>query len=260
MTNSRDLLRDLRRLAARRAPAGLAEAILASVGLADSYAVVDCALGPVHVAWGEHGITAVSRAADDALFERAYRERYGHAVARADDGHPMARAAQRAADGERVRLRFDLDHLSEFERAVLLKALEIPRGEVRPYGWIAREIGRPAAVRAVGTALRKNPIPLLIPCHRVVRTDGSLGQYAMGGPEAKRTLLDAEAANVDELTTLAEAGIRYIGSDTTHVYCYPTCHHARRITPAHRRMFASEAAAATAGYHPCKSCRPSLSA
>jgi O-6-methylguanine DNA methyltransferase len=72
---------------------------------------------------------------------------------------------------------------------VLMKALEIPRGEVRTYGWIAREIGRPKAVRAVGTALAKNPIPLFIPCHRVVRSDGSIGQYGCGGPVNKRRLL-----------------------------------------------------------------------
>ena len=72
------------------------------------------------------------------------------------------------------------------------KALEIPRGEVRPYGWIAAEIGRPKAVRAVGTALGHNPVPLIVPCHRVVRTDGTIGQYSLGGPGNKRTILSAE--------------------------------------------------------------------
>ena len=86
--------------------------------------------------------------------------------------------------------------MTEFERAVLLKALEIPRGEVRTYGWIAAEIGRPAAVRAVGSALRKNPVPVLIPCHRVVRSDGHIGQYALGGSDAKRTILAAEGLAV----------------------------------------------------------------
>ena len=79
----------------------------------------------------------------------------------------------------------DLRGLSEFEQAVLLKAREIPRGQVRTYGWIASEIGRPLAVRAVGTALRKNPVPIFIPCHRVVRSDRQLGQYALGGTEQK---------------------------------------------------------------------------
>ena len=64
-----------------------------------------------------------------------------------------------------------------------MKALEIPRGEVRPYGWIAAEIGRPKAVRAVGTALGHNPVPLIVPCHRVVRSDGMIGQYSLGGPQ-----------------------------------------------------------------------------
>ena len=67
---------------------------------------------------------------------------------------------------------------NEFERAVLEKALEIPRGEVRPYSWIASEIGRPKAVRAVGSALAHNPVPLVMPCHRVVRADGMIGQYS----------------------------------------------------------------------------------
>ena len=78
----------------------------------------------------------------------------------------------------RVRLQFDLRRLSPFERDVLRKTLEIPRGEARTYGWIAREIGRPGAVRAVGSALNKNPIPLLIPCHRVVRSDGQIAAQA----------------------------------------------------------------------------------
>ena len=93
--------------------------------------------------------------------------------------------------------------MTEFERAVLLKALEIPRGEVRTYGWIAAEIGHPAAVRAVGSALRKNPVPVLIPCHRVVRSDGHVGQYALGGTEAKRTILAAEGLHGEEIERLA---------------------------------------------------------
>ena len=65
---------------------------------------------------------------------------------------------------------------------MLTKTLEIPSGEVRPYGWVAREIGRPKAVRAVGSALGRNPVPVLIPCHRVVRSDGHVGNYGLGVP------------------------------------------------------------------------------
>ena len=120
-----------------------------------------------------------------------------------------------------------------------MKALEIPRGEVRPYGWIAAEIGRPKAVRAVGTALGHNPVPLIVPCHRVVRSDGMIGQYSLGGPENKRTILAEEGANPDELEALARAGVRYFGSDTTRIYCLPTCRDARRVTARHLVHFPS---------------------
>jgi O-6-methylguanine DNA methyltransferase len=86
----------------------------------------------------------------------------------------------------------------------LIKAREIPAGQVRPYGWIASEIGRPKAVRAVGTALGRNPVPLLIPCHRVVRTDGRVGDYAFG-PPAKRALLAAEGLDPDALVGAVSA-------------------------------------------------------
>jgi O-6-methylguanine DNA methyltransferase len=146
--------------------------------------------------------------------------------------------------------------LTEFERAVLLKTLEIPPGEIRPYGWIAAEIDRPKAVRAVGTALAHNPIPLFIPCHRVVRSDGHLGRYSLGGPAAKRSALASEGVAIEPLEALARAGVRYLGSDTTHIFCYPTCRHARKLTIKHEVRFPSVRAAVGLGYRACKVCRP----
>src|SRR5260370_17605854 len=90
-------------------------------------------------------------------------------------------------------MRFGQRGLSSLEGAVVRKSGEIPRGGVRRYGWVARESGPPAAVRAVGTALANNPIPYFIPCHRVVRTDGHIGNYGGGGPEAKKAILTLEA-------------------------------------------------------------------
>ena len=77
--------------------------------------------------------------------------------------------------------------LTDFEWQVLQASMRIPLGETRSYKWVAAEIGRPKAVRAVGQALRKNPYPLIIPCHRVVKSDGSLGAYAgkMDGKKAR---------------------------------------------------------------------------
>jgi O-6-methylguanine DNA methyltransferase len=163
---------------------------------------------------------------------------------------------RRLAGDRRARIELDLRGSTSFEVAVWRKALEIPRGEVRPYGWVAAEIGRPKAVRAVGTALAHNPIPLVVPCHRVVRSDGTIGRYSLGGPENKRRILAAEGLDPDAMEAEAGAGIRFLGSDTTRIVCLPTCQHARRITARHRVPFGSLRAARAAGYRPCKRCRP----
>jgi O-6-methylguanine DNA methyltransferase len=247
---------------AEPAPPHLGHAALVAVGLADDYAVIDSPLGPLRVAWNARGVSAVDGSPDDRSFEQAFLARTGRRPARAGSLPPgLARAIERRLGGDRrARIDLDLRGSSEFEQAVWRKALEIPRGEVRPYGWIAAEIGRPKAVRAVGTALGHNPIPLIVPCHRVVRTDGHIGQYSLGGPENKRTILAAEGADPDGLEDLARRGIRFIGSDTTRIYCLPTCHHARRVTAAHEVRFRSAAESEAAGYRACKVCRPSRGA
>jgi O-6-methylguanine DNA methyltransferase len=150
----------------------------------------------------------------------------------------------------------DLRGRAEFEQAVWHKALEIPRGEVRPYGWIAAEIGRPKAVRAVGSALGRNPVPLIVPCHRVVRTDGTIGQYSLGGSSNKRRVLEAEGLDLPRLERLAARGVRLVGSDTTHIVCHPSCHHAKRITERHVVAFHALVDAQRAGYRACRDCRP----
>jgi O-6-methylguanine DNA methyltransferase len=83
-----------------------------------------------------------------------------------------------------------------FERAVYRAVAAIPAGEVRSYKWVARRIGRPRAARAVGNALNKNRHPGLIPCHRVVMSDGSMGGYSKG-PSAKRRILRSEGIDLE---------------------------------------------------------------
>jgi methylphosphotriester-DNA--protein-cysteine methyltransferase len=83
-----------------------------------------------------------------------------------------------------------------------------------------------------------------------------IGQYSLGGPENKRTILTEEGADPDGLESLARAGVRYFGSDTTRIFCMPTCSDARRVTERHLRHFRSADAAAAAGYRPCRHCRP----
>lgn len=252
----RSLETGLRALRAQ-APLVVGFAALVAVGLADRYAPIATPLGRAFVAWNGRGVSWISAAeADD--FETRFTALVGRPIERVSAlPERLARAIERRLAGDRrARVPLDLRGHTPFEVAVWRKALEIPRGEVRPYAWIAAEIGRPRAVRAVGTALAHNPVPLVVPCHRVVRSDGRLGQYSMGGPDAKRRILGSEGLDADALEQEAASGIRFTGSDTTHIVCHPTCRDARRVTNRHRVGFASLAAAAAAGYRPCRHCRP----
>ena len=221
---------------------------------------MDSPIGPLTVVWNGLGVVAVEAMGvegDDA-FEVAHLAQTGRRVLRADAlPERLASAIGRRLDGDRrVRIDLDLRGHTSFERDVWSKALEIPRGEVRPYGWIAAEIGRPKAVRAVGSALGHNPVPLIVPCHRVVRSDGMIGQYSLGGPDNKRAMLASEGVDVPGLERLASSGIRYVGSDTTKIFCLPTCRHARRVTDRHRLEFHSVAEGQARGYRACLVCRP----
>lgn len=246
---------DLKRLGALKAPPGFADRVLASAGLIDRYARFETVIGPVFVAWTANGVSAAMRARDAREFEEWFRRDVRRPVVAAEPPAGLAGRIAAQLSGNR-RMRFDLRGLTDFERAVLMKALEIPRGQVRPYGWIAREIGHPLAVRAVGTALANNPIPYFIPCHRVIRSDGVIGNYSGGGPEAKRDILTLEGVRLNRLQELAHRGVRYEGVRSTKVYCYPTCHHALRAHEENVIWLHDAAEARARGFRPCKSCRP----
>jgi O-6-methylguanine DNA methyltransferase len=239
-------------------PPTLAPAVLERVGLADAFVTVDGPAGPLLVAYNGRGISATAPGSDADGFAERFAARFRRPLRPA--GRPpaglVAQVERLLGSGRRATPpRYDLRGTTEFERAVLAKAQEIPRGQVRPYAWVAGELGQPAAVRAVGAALGRNPIPVLIPCHRVVGSDGRLTGYAWGVPY-KRTLLAAEGADPDELERLGRRGTRFFGSDTTRIYCYPTCAHARRTTNRHLMKFTGAADAAAVGYRPCRVCRP----
>jgi O-6-methylguanine DNA methyltransferase len=240
------------------APAAVGEGALVEAGLADGFGPIETPLGTAFVAWNGRGVSWVGLADDPVRFGHSLSTHTGR-PAYAADRLParLGRAVRRRLAGDRrAKIAIDLRGSTSFEAAVWLKALEIPRGEVRPYGWIAAEIGHDKAVRAVGTALAHNPVPLVVPCHRVVRSDGTIGNYSMGGSENKRRILAAEGLDVPALEAEAAAGIRFVGSDTTRIVCHPTCRDARRVTPRHRVRFRSMAQARAAGYRPCRHCRP----
>ncbi len=244
----------------RSAPAGVMGAVLREA--ADGMGVVETALGPMRVAFGPKGIRAVRSALEpEAEFVAWYAGRLGRPPVPREVPAALARAVADAAAGRGDRnAPVDLAAARGFQRTVLETIRRIPPGEARPYGWVAREAGRPRAVRAVGTALARNPVPLLVPCHRVVPASGGIGAYSLGGAGTKRAVLEAEGAPVDEMETLAREGTRYVGCRTTGIYCHPTCRHVRRVSPASRVPLADARAAARAGFRPCKVCRPAAAA
>lgn len=138
----------------------------------------------------------------------------------------------------------DLKGIPEFQAKVLAAAARIPYGEVTSYAALADAVGRPRAARAVGNALGANPVPVIVPCHRIIRGDGTWGHYVFGA-RMKTALLTLER------TTPA-----FVGSDTTHIVCRHGCAHEQRINERHRIVFASVADARTVGYRPCRICRP----
>ena len=142
-----------------------------------------------------------------------------------------------------------------FQQRVWQALREIPVGQTASYAEIAQRIGSPKAVRGVAWACAANALAVAIPCHRVVRADGRVGDY-MFGPERKEQLLRAEHAELDVLAGYARRGVHFLGSDSTGIVCFPTCHNARRISAAHRREFRTVAGALAAGYRPCHTCRP----
>jgi len=164
--------------------------------------------GPVHVVGSRYGIAAVERGLSAEAVAVRIGERIGEPVAvtsggRASDLRSIeaglrAVAAVVAGHEPPPDLLLDWRGVSDWDRRVLEGARTLGRAEITSYGRLARRIGAPGAARAVGSAMGRNPFWLLIPCHRVVAGDGSIGGYG-GGPDAlevKRDLLALEGISV----------------------------------------------------------------
>jgi methylated-DNA-[protein]-cysteine S-methyltransferase len=165
----------------------------AAEGLLDAaYDLYESPLGTLLVAATDRGVCRIAYTPDPDAVAAAV----GPRVLRA----PRAVALARSELDEYfagTRRHFDLDvdlRAAPFQRDVLTELARVPYGEVATYGELARRIGRPRAARAVGGALNRNPIPIVLPCHRVVGAGGSLVGYA-GGLDRKRTLLALEGVS-----------------------------------------------------------------
>jgi methylated-DNA-[protein]-cysteine S-methyltransferase len=162
---------------------------------------VPSAYGVIVLVWREGGESPVQR----IFLSSGESETRAGAFPRAEPGSNSAidslrRDMERFLSGEPVVLDVrlcDLGRCNSFQRRVLLAEHAIPRGLVSTYGRIARHIGAPGAARAVGTALARNPFPIVVPCHRAVRANGALGGFR-GGLDMKRRLLEGEGVPFEE--------------------------------------------------------------
>jgi methylated-DNA-[protein]-cysteine S-methyltransferase len=165
-------------------------------GLLDvAYATVDTPVGRLLLAATDAGLVRVAYEVEDheAVLE-TLAARLSPRILRAPSRlDAAAREIDEYFAGQRRSFDVPLDFAlsSGFRRGVLARLTEINYGTTATYTTVAAAAGSPRAVRAVGTACATNPLPLVVPCHRVVRSDGSIGQY-LGGPEAKKTLLSLE--------------------------------------------------------------------
>lgn len=219
---------------------------------ADSFFSLDSPLGTLYVVAGARGVKyATPHPASEEEFVRHYGELFGRLVVpMEDDGGGLAENVSAALAGEKIEVPLDLVEKTDFQRRVMEVVRRIPRGEVRPYSWVAGEAGTPRASRAVGTVMANNPMPLIVPCHRVIRNDGKTGNYGFD-PEKKVKLLRREGVPVEEV-----ARAPYVAARTTGVVCHATCRDARQTKEENRRPFRSASAAVDAGFRPCKACRP----
>lgn len=161
------------------------------------YTEIDSVFGNIVIMWEKIPKIKVKQ-----ILLPAHKDRFNKIVTRAIPSttqviNELGENITRFLKGESLNFTLDiidLDVCSEFQKRVVLAEYGIPRGYVSTYGWIAKHIGSPNASRAVGRVLATNPFPLVIPCHRAVRSNGELGGY-QGGVEMKRRLLKMEGIN-----------------------------------------------------------------
>jgi methylated-DNA-[protein]-cysteine S-methyltransferase len=166
-------------------------------GLLDvSYRTIDSPLGPLLLAATEEGLVRVAFSGEDhdSVLSRLAADISPRILRTPRRLDRVARQLDEYFAGKRrgFTVPVDLQLARGFRRSVLLHLREIPYGKTQSYTAVAKAAGNPSAVRAAASACSHNPLPLVVPCHRVVRSDGSFGEY-LGGPEAKRALLSMEA-------------------------------------------------------------------
>jgi methylated-DNA-[protein]-cysteine S-methyltransferase len=229
-----------------------------------AYRVFPSPVGPILLARSEQGVLLVEYLGRRRRPRPAQLGRLRRFELVEGDGETevFARELSEYLEGRRTRLDWPLDLRlvrGDFHREVLRRTAEIPYGAVVSYAGLAHEVGKPRAVRAAAQALRWNPVPIVIPCHRVVGSSGALTGYAGGTTERKQHLLAIEG-----IPTRKAGHDFHIRRDAMYVlapgdseYCLPTC---ASVDPFPRGgvLFASRQRAELQGLMPCTTCRPDL--
>ena len=167
------------------------------------YGLTETAIGSLLVAGEGRHLVAVKFNVNEKRLSRAleelHRELHGKFEFVRDESKagPLMKQVRDYLDGKRTAFDVDLDltWVTSFRREVLLACFAVPRGQVATYADLARRVGSPNAARAVGNTMRTNPIPIVIPCHRIVGSNGSLTGFG-GGLDVKAQLLQLEGARI----------------------------------------------------------------
>jgi methylated-DNA-[protein]-cysteine S-methyltransferase len=225
----------------------------------------DSPVGPLLIAKSEQGVVLVVYLDSErgAAASRLLRRAGVEIIEDGTDTEVFYQQLLEYLSGERTRLAWPLDLRlagSDFQREVLQVTAALPYGAVTSYARIAREIGRPTATRAVAQALRRNPLPIVVPCHRVVGGTGALTGYAGNKVGLKERLLTLEGVPVAQ--TRRDPRITreamYVVADHDTQYCVPTCGALPTLPLWRLTLFGSRDRAESAGMAPCTDCRPDL--
>lgn len=221
-------------------------------------AVINTTIGRLLVADGPRGLLAVkyldssdrTSALKDLRMRFDLEEDPATAARIADEIERFLRGDVEAVAHRRIDLSLVA---SDFQRRALRRLRSVPPGSVVTYAALAEAIGAPSSQRAIGNTMASNPLPIYVPCHRVIKSDGTIGNYG-GGVERKLKLLGAEGFRAEHGDRLP--GTAVYGHWASRIFCRPACTSVRRASRKRWLIFGDAAHARGVGMRACKICRP----
>ena len=224
----------------------------------------DSPIGPIRIGRTDKGVALVEFVSPDDSKETVARFKKNFAVEQSEGNFAaLTQKLEAYLNGSRQALDWAIDDAlmrSDFQRQVLQAASEVPYGTLTTYLGIAERINQPKAVRAVAQALRYNPVPIQIPCHRIIGSNGNLTGYAGNKVALKRDILAVEGIpTVQSKSGFAVARNQlYIGRQQEYVFCRPSCEASKTVRAGDRLLISSRERAEEIGYAACHVCQPDL--